>query len=144
MTSVNGTTMPRSKGGRHRSRTLFVVVRGNMDNAADARKWNDMLVIASFVERVVGHCVIRTGEHSMWLSVPDVGDGEDPVLIESDVVRYVDIQKVQCPADVGAVVDRLEARLKASGIPKGAVGPGLIRLYAQRMYMHCDEWGWTE
>ena len=120
-----------------RSTYTYVVVKGNMDNSGDHRRWYDSLVIMSFVAECSGG-TLRTGTHSAILTVPDTHD--DAPVVNSRVVDYVDIQKADCDDDIPKVVAALMRRLAMAGVGKDAVGKGLVDSHLGRMYMRYDSW----
>lgn len=115
----------------------FVIVRGNMDNTADARKFNDIMVVARFLETVRGASV-RVGRWSITVTLPDE-EGATATL-HGDVFRYVDIQRALSPDDADRVVEALVKRMVEAGVTADKVGHGILRRYLEDRYMHYDEW----
>ena len=120
-----------------RTTYTYVVVKGNMDNSGDHRRWYDAMVIMSFVAECTGGD-LRIGRNSAILTVPDTHD--DPALVNSRVIDYVDIQKADCDDDIPKVVTNLMHRLSAAGVGKEVIGRGLVDSHLERMYMRYDSW----
>lgn len=115
----------------------IAVVRGNMDDPGAARKYNDLDTVATLVSRVLPGTTVRRGEHVLLITVPDIPG--DPLMAESEVMRYVNFQRAECHADVERAVDQLVARAESADAVR-YIGSGLISMYMERMYMKHDEW----
>lgn len=115
----------------------FVVVKGNLDNEGEHRRWYDAMVIMTFAADVM-RGTLRTGRCSMVLTVPD--EAGMPALVDDRVISYVDIQRADSDAEVAPVVGALKKRMDAAGVPAEAVGHGIVTEYLERMYMRYDSW----
>lgn len=122
---------------RRRATATFVVVKGNLDNMGEHRRWYDMQVLMQFAADVMGG-ELRQGNHCAILTLPD--SAGDTQLVDDRVIDYVDIQKADSPEEVPAVVTRLKRRMSEAGVPAEAVGVNLIKRHLERMYMRYDSW----
>ena len=64
---AKGAQVPQASAPRMRP---FVIMRGNMDNTADARKFNDIMVVAQFLSLVRG-ADVHVGKWSIVVTVVD-------------------------------------------------------------------------
>lgn len=120
-----------------RSKVTYVVVKGNLDNMGEHRRWYDAMAIMEFVASAQNETV-KVGEHSMMLTMDDIVG--ETALVNSQIVDYVDIQKGDDRNGVMQVVKALNNRREDIGIPADVVGHGLIRQHLERMYMRYDTW----
>lgn len=120
-----------------RSKVTYVVVKGNLDNMGEHRRWFDAMAVMQFVATAHNE-TLRVGEHSMVLTMEDI-PGET-ALVNSQIVDYVDIQKGDDENGVMQVVRALNNRRDDVGIPCDVIGHGLIRQHLERMYMRYDVW----
>ncbi len=118
-------------------RRLFAVVRGNGDNAAEARKFRDLCVLTGFMG-AVGRAEIRIGSVSILVSVPD--EPGDHAWVERNVTSWVDIQRADTPDEAAVLAGRMAERLAEAGGTPDMVGTAFLRYHLDRMYMHYDEW----
>ena len=120
-----------------RATKVFVVVKGNLDNMGEHRRWYDAMAVMTFVANVM-RGTLRAGRASMVLEVPDeVGMTE---LVKDRVLAYVDIQKAECDGEVAAVATALRKRMDDAGVPADAVGHGIVTSLLEQMYMRYDSW----
>lgn len=131
---AKGAQVPQASAPRMRT---FVIMRGNMDNTADARKFNDIMVVAQFLSLVRG-ADVHVGKWSIVVTVVD--EEGATATVHSDVMRYVDIQKAMSPNDVDRVVEALVRRMVEAGVEADKVGHGILRRCLEERYMHYDEW----
>lgn len=119
--------------------TVIVVPKGNLDNVGEHRRYMDACTIMSFVAEVLGG-YLYMGKSSAVLRAPTVTG--DASRVDREVVAYVDIQRADVPSEIPGVVERLMARLDASGVPPELVGVDLAVRHLERMYMRYDVHRW--